>query len=181
MNSQKHKIPSFNEVIEEYYDIIFRYVLKQVNQIEDAKDLTQEIFIKTYNNYGKFDPNRASIKTWIFQIATNHIINYWKSSHYRHRSSIEINIESLSTNDRVLERIIQEEDVRYILHLMEKTLNKKHFKIMTLYFFSNLEKYEIAETLKIRPKTVSNVISLSIKSNSKHTKGCFRKKRQILI
>lgn len=163
MNSQKLTKPVFDDVLEEYYRYILKFVAKQVTNIEDAKDLTQEIFIKAYNNYSKFDSKRASVKTWLFAIANNHIINFWKSSYFNKRSTFEFDFEQLQSSDDVLESIIQEEDVKIILTLMKKTLNKRNFRIMNLYFFSELSTLEISEILTMNQKTVSNVISLSIK------------------
>lgn len=163
MNSQTQEQPVFDEVLEEYYRYILKFVVKQVTNIEDAKDLTQEIFIKAYNNYSKFDIEKASVKTWLFAIANNHIINYWRSSYFNKRSTFEYDFDQLQGSDDVLETIIQEEDVKVILTLMKKTLNKRNFRIMNLYFFSELSTAEISEILNMNQKTVSNVISLSIK------------------
>lgn len=164
MNSQKHTKPVFDEVLEEYYRYILKFVAKQVTNIENAKDLTQEIFMKAYNNYSKYDIKRASVKTWLFAIANNQIINYWKSSYFNKRSIFEFDFDKLQgSDDDVLEAIIQEEDVRVILILMKKSLNKRNFRIMNLYFFSELSTKEISEILEMNQKTVSNVISLSIK------------------
>lgn len=163
MNSQKNKKPVFDEVLDEYYRYILKFVAKQVTNIEDAKDLTQEIFIKAYNNYSKYDMNKASVKTWLFAIANNQIINFWKSSYFNKRYTFEYDFDKLQGSDDLLETIIQEEDIRVILTLMKKTLNKRNFRIMNLYFFSELSSKEISEILEMNQKTVSNVISLSIK------------------
>jgi RNA polymerase sigma-70 factor (ECF subfamily) len=162
-NSKLHDEPLFDDVLEKYYGYIFKFVVKQSNNIEDAKDLTQEIFIKAYNNFGKYDSKKASVKTWLFAIANNHIINYWKSSYIRNKSQMEIDIEMISSDIDILESIIQDEDIKLISFVMDKKLSKRNIKIMNLYFFSNLKPKEIAEVLNIKSKTVSNVVSLSIR------------------
>lgn len=162
-NSQLHEKQLFDDVLENYYKYIFRFVVKQVNNVEDAKDLTQEIFIKAYNNYKRYNAKKGSVKTWLFAIANNHIINYWKSSYIRKRSQMELDIDRISSNIDILESIIQDEDIKLILFIMNKKLNKRNIKIMNLYFFSNLKPREIAEVLNMNSKTVSNVISLSIR------------------
>ncbi len=163
LSSETNETLLFDDVLEMYYDTILRFVLKQVSNIEDAKDLTQEIFIKTYNNFGKYNPKKASIKTWLFHISNNHIINYWRSAYFRSKANTEINLDLLASSDDILESLIQEENVEYILSMMKKYLNKKHCRIMNLYFFSELSTIEIGEILQMNKKTVSNVISLSIK------------------
>lgn len=163
MNSQNQEKPLFDDVLNEYYKYILKFVAKQVNEIEDAKDLTQDIFMKAYNNYSKYDTSKAAVKTWLFAIANNHIINFWKSSYLNKKSTIDLDTIQLKSSEDILETVIQEEEVKLILSLMSKLLNKRNIKIMNLYFFSDLSPKEISEILKMNQKTVSNVISLSIK------------------
>ncbi len=163
MNSQKLEKPLFDDVLNEYYKFILKFVAKQVNNIEDAKDLTQEIFVKAYNNYNRYNAEKSSVKTWLFAIANNHIINFWKSSYVKKKSTIDFDFNQVSSNEDILEMVIQEEDVKMILSLMSRLLNKRNIKIMNLYFFSELSPKEISEILLMNQKTVSNVISLSIK------------------
>lgn len=163
MNSQNQEKPLFDDVLNEYYKYILKFVAKQVNEIEDAKDLTQDIFMKAYNNYSKYDTNKAAVKTWLFAIANNHIINFWKSSYLNKKSTIDLDTIQLRSSEDILETVIQEEEVKLILSLMSKLLSKRNVKIMNLYFFSDLSPKEISEILKMNQKTVSNVISLSIK------------------
>jgi len=163
VNSQKQAKPVFDVVLEDYYKFVLKFVAKQVNNIEDAKDLTQDIFVKAYNNYQRYNPIKASVKTWLFTIANNHIINFWKSAYFNKKSTIELDINQVQGNEDILERVIQEEDVKLILSLMSSLLNKRNTKIMNLYFFSEMSPKEIAQILQMNQKTVSNVISLSIK------------------
>lgn len=163
MNSQNQDKPLFDDVLNEYYKYILKFVAKQVNNIEDAKDLTQDIFMKAYNNYSRYDTNKAAVKTWLFAIANNHIINFWKSAYINKKSTIDLDTIQLKSSEDILETVIRQEDVKLILNLMSTLLNKRNIKIMNLYFFSELAPRDISTILKMNQKTVSNVISLSIK------------------
>lgn len=153
----------FNQVFNDYYNEIFHYVYNQVSNIEDAKDLTQEIFLKAYNNFPKYDELKASMRTWLYRIAHNHTVNFFRS--YYKRNKVDLNQEYLNnihdTND-ILELILQEEDVKMLIGEMTKILSKKHFNIVSLYFFGELDYQGISEVLNIPLKTVRNVVSLSI-------------------
>lgn len=170
MNTEIENL-TFEEVLENYYDSILKFVVKQVSNIEDAKDLTQEIFMKTYNNFNNYNPEKAQVKTWLYKIANNHVINYWRSAYFRNKASVELNLDLLNASTDILETLIQDEDVKQILALMNKVLSKKHLKICNLHFFSDLDTQEIADTLGISKKTVYNVISLSIKKVQSKLEG----------
>lgn len=163
VNSQTDQIPLFDDVLNEYYDRILQFVFKQVTNLEDAKDLTQEIFIKVYNSYHTFKPEKGNIKTWIFAIANNHIINFHKSAMQKNKANLELNLDLIPSDTDILESVILEEDVLFIVTLMKRVLNNRNTRILHLYFFSNLTTEEIAESMKMNQKTVSNIISLSIK------------------
>ncbi len=58
-----------------HVDHVFRFVLFRVAQDrERAKDLTQEIFLKAYEAFERYEPERGA-RAWIFTIARNHVYN----------------------------------------------------------------------------------------------------------
>lgn len=69
----------FETLYEEYKKLVFNLALKYVLKQEEAEDITQEVFIKVYNKYHQYDPQGASLKTWICQIAINQSLDYLKA------------------------------------------------------------------------------------------------------
>lgn len=162
MKGHNDKNPSIDMILETHYDMIIRYIYNQVNNLEDAKDLTQEIFMKVHKNLHKYDPAKASVKTWLFSITNNHIINYYKHT-ARRRSYYQVyDVAKLRSSEDLLETVIKEEDITYLKSLMCDVLNKKHHTIMNLYFFGDMTKDDIAIIVNLSKKTVTNVIALSI-------------------
>jgi RNA polymerase sigma-70 factor (ECF subfamily) len=47
---------------------------------DKAEDLTSEVFIRVYRNLNKVNLNAITIKIWIYKIARNLIIDYFRSS-----------------------------------------------------------------------------------------------------
>ncbi|HMQ67822.1 MAG TPA: sigma-70 family RNA polymerase sigma factor [Ignavibacteria bacterium] len=64
---------SFEEIYSTYWQKVFRLSMGYVNDIDKAKDLSQETFIAVWQNLSKFR-NESSIGTWIFRIASNHCL-----------------------------------------------------------------------------------------------------------
>lgn len=62
-----------------YYDQISRFVSRQVYDIGLAQDLTQEILISMLRTIGYFQPGRASFSTWLYRIATNKVIDFYRA------------------------------------------------------------------------------------------------------
>lgn len=64
---------AFEDIYLEYSPKIFRVCMGYVNDVEQARDLTQETFIAVWQNLPAFQ-NRSKLSTWIFRIATNNCL-----------------------------------------------------------------------------------------------------------
>ena len=63
----------FEEIYSQYSPQVFRVCMGYTNDHEQAKDLTQEIFISVWKNLSSFKGG-SKIGTWIFRIATNNCL-----------------------------------------------------------------------------------------------------------
>ena len=65
------------EIYKDYFQYVFSYLLSFTNNPEIAEELTQETFYSVIKNIHKFQ-NNSSLKTWIYKIAKNKLIYYYK-------------------------------------------------------------------------------------------------------
>src|SRR6266852_5111937 len=56
---------------------IYNLALKMTRSVEDAEDLTQEVFIKAITALGKFQ-GKSKFRTWLYRITINHFLNSQK-------------------------------------------------------------------------------------------------------
>ena len=111
---------SQEEIYLKYKDKVFGYVKNHVNSIEDAEDITSDIFIKIYSKLDTYDETKAALSTWIYSMTSNTVIDYYRTNHIHseipedltdERSSIEdevLNKESLEALADALEQLPQE-------------------------------------------------------------------------
>ncbi len=73
---------ALNEIMERHKQSLFHYLIRHLQNEEDAADLTQEAFVRVYQHRGKFDP-RQRFFTWLYTIATNLARDRmkWRSRH----------------------------------------------------------------------------------------------------
>lgn len=70
LQSRKGKVEAYNLLVSRWEKRIYNYLLRLVRNREDALDLTQDVFLKAYQNLTKLDdPGRFS--PWLFRIAHN--------------------------------------------------------------------------------------------------------------
>jgi RNA polymerase sigma-70 factor (ECF subfamily) len=64
------KVEAYNLLISRWEKRVFNYVLRLVGNREDALDLTQDVFLKAYQNLGKLE-DLARFAPWLYRIAHN--------------------------------------------------------------------------------------------------------------
>jgi RNA polymerase sigma-70 factor (ECF subfamily) len=61
---------AFGKLVDAYQNRVFGFVRRMVPNAEEAADITQETFIRAFQNFARFDA-RSSVRTWLFRIAYN--------------------------------------------------------------------------------------------------------------
>jgi len=79
---------TFKKAIFEYRERIFLVILRFIKNRDDAKDLTQETFIRAYRSIDNFRGD-SGIYTWLYKIAINLAINYKNRNRISSFSSID--------------------------------------------------------------------------------------------
>jgi RNA polymerase sigma factor (sigma-70 family) len=62
------------ELVEKYQPYLYNLALRLVYYPEDAKDLTQDVWIKILNSIHTFE-EKSDFKTWSYRIMINHFLN----------------------------------------------------------------------------------------------------------
>lgn len=61
---------SFEILVQRHTAKIYSLIYRLMGHREEAEDVTQEVFLKVYNNLKKFE-QQASFSSWLYRIATN--------------------------------------------------------------------------------------------------------------
>jgi RNA polymerase sigma factor (sigma-70 family) len=89
---------AFEELVKYFQPKVFALSLKFLWHPEDAEDATQEILIKVISNLGNFR-KESKLTTWVYRIATNHLINTKKSNlELKHVNFRKVEEELTKTN-----------------------------------------------------------------------------------
>ena len=137
-----------DKLVRKYYDQIYAYVYRHVLNVDDALDLTQEIFIKAINALPGFDKKKSSFKTWLYAIASNRMTDWYRTQHFTCGLSDDLP-ENGSFEDVIANRSLAQDILNFI-----KKSDDISFQIVELKFFSDLTFAEIAEMLSVPQSTV---------------------------
>lgn len=77
--------PSFDEVVAEQLDGVYRYLVYLTGDRAAAEDLTAETFEKAFRSWRRFDPRRAAPRTWLCSIARSLAVDWFRAESRRRR------------------------------------------------------------------------------------------------
>src|SRR5258706_14703991 len=66
---------AFGQLIDRYQRVLFNVSLRMVGNREDARDITQTVFLKAYENLGSFD-RKHRFFSWVYRITINESLNH---------------------------------------------------------------------------------------------------------
>jgi len=161
---------AFETLVAERSGEIFGLLYRLTENAEEARDLTQETFMRAFQNIGHFRGD-ADLRTWIYRIAINQARNRWRWWRRRRRdATISIDAPSgpLGQPLALTLRAATEEDPerRTLAHEREtvlraalQTLGQSYRETVILRDIEGFSYEEIATTLDISVGTVKSRLS----------------------
>ena len=77
--------PSFDAVVAEQLDGVYRYLVYLTGDRAAAEDLAAETFEKAYRGWRRFDPARGAPRTWLCRIAHSVAVDWFRAEARRTR------------------------------------------------------------------------------------------------
>src|SRR5205807_516216 len=68
-------LEAFEEVVRRMQRRVYGFAYQHLRDLDEAYDLTQEIFVKLYRNLARYDAERP-FEPWFWKLAANTTINY---------------------------------------------------------------------------------------------------------
>ena len=153
---------TFAALYEEYLDRVFRYIQYRVNNIQLAEDLTSAVFEKALASFSKYSKDKASFSTWIFSIAHNQIIDYYRVNRKRQTVSLE-EVTAQSSNVFSPEEALERKDERERLHMCLSGLSEEEQEIIRLKFGAELNNRQIGKVLSLSESNVGTKLYRAIR------------------
>lgn len=159
---------TFEEVYSDCSTKILNLAYRFTSDGEQARDLTQDIFIKVFQNLKNFK-GESSAFTWVYRIAVNHILNYLKKEKRRKFIQLidknvkeaiteEAGSRTLITNNPSSSQILEDEERSRIVKSIIDELPPKYRVPFILYKYEGMSYKEIAESLEISLSSVETRI-----------------------
>jgi RNA polymerase sigma-70 factor (ECF subfamily) len=152
------------EIWEEYKYSLFGYIKKQVDDEDDAKDILHDVLLKSYQ-YCSNGKTVLYLKSWLYKITQNTIIDY----HKKNNKNISLSLDIAKVED---EKSIIGEASDYIKTLL-KLLPNDYAIPLYMSDIDGIDQKVIAERLGLTlPNTKSRIQRARVKLKERFLECC---------
>jgi len=161
---------AFRDFVDEYQRLVCHVVFRMVLNESDREELSQEVFVKIYQNLGKFE-FKSKLSTWIAKVAYNTCINYLKKKKIPlyddlaeagfsspGESAADPYIETVAGESRGQDDLMMTQELNQFLHAEINRLPVQYRTVLTLYHLDELSYKEIGEIVNLPEGTVKSYL-----------------------
>ena len=122
-----------------YAQEVFAMIIRQVSNEQDAEELTQDTFLRAFSHIGSYDPQRASLSTWICRIAYRLTLDFLKRRRPFVVSMEDTEVWQTDISDEQLEAELSTGNEERIqrLELLIDDLPPDERMLLMLYYFED--------------------------------------------
>ncbi|MGZ3899783.1 MAG: RNA polymerase sigma factor [Bacteroidia bacterium] len=155
---------SFREIVESNKNKVYNTAFGFVQNIEDAEDITQEVFIEVHRSLEKFN-RQSSLSTWIYRIAINKSLDFLRKKNRKKRFGFMSSLFGESGEQKHEQPhfdhpgiLMENKEKSSILFAAIDTLPENQKSAFILFHLEELSQKEIAVIMEISPKAVESLI-----------------------
>lgn len=158
---------AFNELYRHFFPRVYNFIYARMKNVDAADDVVSMTFMKVYENLSKYNPDKAAFSTWLFRIASNSMLDYFRRTQSRGETEWDETFDPPAPEFEEPEsKALAEEGHAEILKAMDK-LNERERRIVELKYFSGMGNKEIAELMEISANNVGVVLHGALKKLKK--------------
>lgn len=142
------------EMVSRYAERVFAMIARQVPDMMDAQELTQDAFLRAFSHIDSYDSHKASLSTWLCRIAYRLTLD-----HLRRRRPVIVTMEdNTDISDEELEAELstgREERIEQLMEVIDELPDDERM-LLTLYYFEDRPLAEITYITGIEPAALAN-------------------------
>ncbi len=153
MQQVARREPGSLEILSERFGgLIYTTIFKVLNNVEDTKDVAQEVLLQLWKKADTYKPQKGKLMTWIATLARNRAIDRFRS--HQRRSRLNDTVEEQSKAEFEPRRSqsgresLYRSEARQILEGAVMELNTEQREVIELAYFEGLTQSQIARRLK---------------------------------
>ncbi len=156
-------------IYSEYHDKVFSYIKSKVNKREDAEDICADVFLKVQKKLSDYDSEKAGVSTWIYTIARNSVIDFYRSNHITEELPDELS-EEIASDDETDASLLRRETLEELADALLK-LSDEEKDVIVLHYYQGLSLTEIQQRMGLSYGQVKLRHNSALKAMKKFLSG----------
>lgn len=153
----------FKNVYDKYKLLVYTVALNYMQNIEDAEEITQDVFVQLHHSLAKFKEN-SEFKTWIYRITINKCLDFIKHKNSKKRffifgkkSDSNIELLKITTFEHPGILLVNKEKSEILFGVINELAENQKTAFM-LSKIDGLSNPEISEIMQISISAVESLI-----------------------
>lgn len=146
MRSQQGDLDAFECLVRCYQPRIQRFMENQLSNREDARDMTQQTFIKAYESLDRFR-NGCRFSPWIFTIARRQSIDFLRSLNAAKNDSTRCHFSELETDVDPSSLLVSAEHCHQIWTWVQSLVDQRSYNVLWLRVQEEMSIKEISQVM----------------------------------
>ncbi len=153
----------FEKMYNQYNLLVYNVALNYLQNIEDAEEITQDVFIQLHKSITNFQ-NNSTLKTWIYRITINKCLDFIKHKNSKKRffifgtkSDSEFEMHKVSDFEHPGILMENKEDAEVLFTIINQ-LNDKQKTAFVLSKVDGLSNPEIAAIMQLSISSVESLV-----------------------
>lgn len=138
-------LQNFEEFYTSFFPKIYNYIRFRINDPHDTDDLTSKVFERVIVNANRFNSEKGTFSAWIFAIANNLVIDYFKSKSGKSKKVSFDLLNNTSSGEKSPEHKLIDWELKHNLLAALQEIDDEKRALVALKFWSGLNNRQIAE------------------------------------
>jgi len=144
---------AFGKLMKKYKNQVAGIAYRMVGDYDEAKDISQMVFVKTARNLDRFDTTKK-FSTWLYRITVNAAIDYIRKQKKHRHETIENYSDSIETHADTPDMSLYRKNIKECILQAADALNDKQKAAFVLRDIDGHEIEEVSEILGMPEATV---------------------------
>jgi RNA polymerase sigma-70 factor (ECF subfamily) len=134
---------AFGQLYDACIDRVYRFIFFRVSDEPTAEDLTSQVFLKAWQNLGRYQP-KGPFLAWLYAIARNTVIDHYRT----HKQTVSLDEAApIAANDDKLDDLIE---LKFEVNSLQESLQyltEEQQEVITLKFIAEYDTDQIARKM----------------------------------
>lgn len=143
----KNNPQKFTELYDRYFEQIYRYVYRRVNDQATAEDLVSQTFFDALSHIKSYQFRGYPFSAWLYKIAHNNVLKWYRVNLRSNQVDIEA-VAELRSDENIVESAVVQQEKQGVMEVLGE-MEYEERELIRLKYFEEVSNIEIGQIMGI--------------------------------